>query len=75
MTTKQIEELSQDIRQAMDDKRIGLDARLEIAFAWGDLGFCVFMDGPAAQEIALKHRLKPFAHPDCLPCYYWDSDK
>jgi hypothetical protein len=75
MTPQQIDDLTKDIRQALSEKRIGLDARLEIAFAWGDLGYNVYMDGEAAQEIAQKHSLKPFADPDCLPCYFWDSNE
>jgi hypothetical protein len=71
MTPQQIKELSRDIRKAMDEKRLDTSARLEISFAWGDLGYCVYMDGPAAQEIAQKHNLRPFSHPDCVPCYFW----
>jgi hypothetical protein len=59
----------------MDEKRLDTSARLEIAFAWGDLGFCVFMEGEAAQEIAQKHNLKPFGHPWHLHWYIWDSNE
>jgi len=68
MTGKQIEELSKDIRKALDEQRLGLDARLEIAFAWGDLGYCAYMDGPAAQEIAQKHG---FGQRYKGECYHW----
>jgi hypothetical protein len=71
MTTQEIDELSKDIRRAIDEKRLDTSARLEIDLAWGDLGYCVYMDGLAAQEIAQKHNLKPYTH-FCPPCYFWD---
>ena len=68
MTTQQIEKLSKDIRKAMDEKRLGLDARLEIAFAWGDFGYSVYMTGDAAEEIAQKHGLGQRYKGEC---YHW----
>ena len=74
MTPKQIEELSKDIRQAMDEKRLSTSAKLQIEFGWGDLGFSVFMDGPAAQEIAKKHNMKHGVFLVGGECYHWQGD-
>jgi hypothetical protein len=68
MTTQQLEDLSKDIRKAMNEKRLSTSAKLQIEFGWGDLGFSVLMDGPAAQEIALKHG---FGQRYKGGCYHW----